>query len=200
MDLQQEWQNMNAEFTEKDKMGAIASFNFDDQSKSLISSLLFKLKWKLRWIRIISLPMLIAAFFIKSDLQYLLIAFFITYELCRILGQKELNKIKTTIDFNSSTKQVLTDNLSSIKQILKMENVFGYTFLPLSGPIGLMAYKLYAHKNLAAVIELPNLIWQLLICMLVSLPFIYITQKMNDSIFAMPIKELESKIEQLENE
>lgn len=194
MDLQQEWQNMNAELTLKDTKATIASFNFDAKSHSLIGDILFKLKWKLRWIRIISLPMLIVAFFIKTDLQYLLIAFFLTYELCRILGQRELNKIRTTIDFNATTKQVLADNLSSIKRILKMENVFGYTFLPLSGPIGWMAYQLYAHQNLATVINLPNLIWQLLACMLVSIPFIYIAQKMNNSIFAAPIKELESKI------
>lgn len=197
MDLQQEWQSMNAELIAHSTKNEVANFKLDAQSHSLIGSLLFKLKWKLRWIRIISLPMLIAAFFIKTDLQYLLIAFFLTYELCRILGQRELDKIKTTIDFNASTKQVLADNLNSIKRILKMENIFGYIFLPLSGPIGWMAYQLYAHQNLATVIELPNLIWQLLVCMLVSIPFIYIAQKMNDSIFATPIKELENKIEEL---
>ena len=197
INLLQEWQNMNSEFQAKDTTPAIATFKLDSQSHSLIGDIMFKLKWKLKWIRIISLPMLVAAFFIKSDLQYLLIAVFITYELCRILGQREFNKIKTAIDFNATTKQVLEANLTSIKRILKMENVFGYIFLPISGAIGWIAYKLYVHQNLETVINLPNLSWQLLICMAVGIPFIFIAQKMNDSIFKAPITELESKIEEL---
>ncbi len=199
INLLQEWQNMNSEFQAKDTTPAIATFKLDSQSHSLIGDIMFKLKWKLRWIRIISLPMLVAAFFIKSDLQYLLIVVFITYELFRILGQREFNKIKTAIDFNTTTKQVLEDNLNSIKRILKMENIFGYIFLPISGAIGWIAYKLYVHQNLETVIGLPNLSWQLLICMAVGIPFIFIAQKMNDSIFNAPIKELESKIEELNN-
>jgi len=197
MDLQQEWHNMNNEFAAKDETPAIATFKFDTRSHSLIGDIMFKLNWKMRWIRMISLPMLIAAFFIQTDLRYLLIAFFITYEVCRILGINELKNIKTAIDFNSNTKQVLEDNLKAIKSILRMENVFGYIFLPLSGPIGWIAYKLYAHQNLETVIGLPNLSWQLVLCTLIGVPFIFIAQKMNDSIFKAPIKELESKILEL---
>ena len=197
INLQQEWQNMNAEFTAKDITSPIATYKLDSRSHSLIGSLLFKLKWKLRWIRIISLPMLIAAFFIKSDLQYLLLAFFITYESCRVLGMIELKKIKTTIDFNSSTKQVLEDNLKAISRILKMENRFGYIFLPLSGPIGLIAYKLYVHQKFAIVFGLPNLPLQIVLCALIGIPFIYLAQKMNDSIFKEPIEDLSNKIIEL---
>ncbi|MES2448180.1 MAG: hypothetical protein V4546_13420 [Bacteroidota bacterium] len=199
MDLQQEWHNMNVEFTAKDQTPAIAAFKFDTRSHSLLGDILFKLKWKLRWIRIINIPMLIAALFIKNDLQFLLIAVFITYEMCRFFGQREFQKIKTAIDFNSTTKQVLADNLKSIQRILRMENLFGYAFLPISGPIGWIAYKLYVHQNLETVIGLPNLSWQLFFCMLVSIPFIFIAQKMNDNIFKAPIKELESKIEDFDD-
>lgn len=199
INLQQEWQNMNAEFTAKDTTPAIATYKLDNQSHSLIGSLLFKLKWKLRWIRIISAPMLVAAFFIKSDLQFLLIAFFVIYELCRILGLAELKKIKTAIDFDSNTKQVLEDNLKAIRRILRMENIFGYLFLPLSGPIGLIAYKLYVHQKFAIVFSLPNLTLQIVLCALIGIPFIYLAQKMNNSIFKEPIKDLNDKIKELSN-
>ncbi|TCC89520.1 hypothetical protein EZ428_17670 [Pedobacter frigiditerrae] len=197
INLQQEWQNMNAEFTAKDTTPAIATYKLDHQSHSLISSLLFKLKWKLRWIRIISVPMLVAAFFIKNDLQYLLLAFLVTYELCRILGLVELKKIKTAIDFNSNTKQVLEDNLIAIRRILRMENIFGYIFLPLSGPIGLIAYRLYVHQKFAIVFSLPNLTLQIGLCILIGIPFIILAKKMNDSIFKEPIKDLRDKIKEL---
>lgn len=197
INLQQEWQNMNAEFTANDTTPSIATYKLDNQSHSLIGSLLFKLKWKLRWIRIISLPMLIAAFFIKSDLQYLLLTFFVTYEVCRIFGLVELKKIKTAIDFNSNTKQVLEDNLTAIRRILRLENIFGYLFLPMSGPTGLVAYKLYVHQKFTIVFSLPNLPLQIGLCILIGLPFIYIAQKMNDSIFKEPIKDLSEKIKEL---
>lgn len=197
MDLQQEWQYLNAEFLNKKGAAVIETFRLNDRSHSLIGDILFKLKWKLRWIRIINIPMLIAALFIKNDLQFLLLAVFITYEICRFFGQREFQKIKNSIDFNTTTKQVLADNLKSIKRILRMENIFGNAFLPISGPIGWLAYKLYVHQDIATVIGLSNLGWQLLLCMLVSIPFIYIAQKMNDSIFKEPLKELESKIKEL---
>lgn len=193
MDLQQEWQYLNAELLNKEA-AVIETYRLDIRSHSLIGDILFKLKWKLRWIRIINIPMLIAALFIKNDLQFLLIAVFITYEMCRFFGLREFQKIKTAIDFNSTTKQVLEDNLKSIQRILRMENLFGYVFLPISGPIGWVAYKLYVYGDIATVISLQNLSWQLFICMLVGIPFIFIAQKMNDSIFKTPIKELESKI------
>ena len=197
MELQDEWQNLNAELDTNTNTAVIANFKFDNQSHSLIGDIMFKLKWKLRWIRIISLPMLVAAFFIKNDLQFLLLAIFITYELCRILGQREFNKIKTAIDFNTTTKQVLEDNLSLIKRILRMEKVFGYVFLSLSGPIGWLAYQLFVHQNLETVFTLPNLVWQSLLCMAIGIPFIFIAQKMNNSIFKAPINELIEKINAL---
>lgn len=197
MDLQQEWQYLNAELLNKKEAAEIETFRLDHRSHSLIGDILFKLKWKLRWIRIINIPMLIAALFIKNDLQFLLLAVFIIYEMCRFFGQREFQKIKTAIDFNTTTKRVLEDNLKSIQRILRMENLFGYAFLPISGPIGWLAYKLYIHQDIATVFSLPNLSWQLFICMLVGIPFIYIAQKMNDSIFKQPIAALESKINEL---
>jgi hypothetical protein len=197
MDLQQEWQYLNAELLHKKEAAIIETFRLDHRSHSLLGDILFKLKWKLRWIRIINIPMLIAALFIKNDLQFLLIAVFITYEMCRFFGQREFQKIKTAIDFNSTTKQVLADNLKSIQRILRMENLFGYAFLPISGPIGWLAYKLYLHQDINTVINLPNLSWQLFLCMLVGIPFIFIAQKMNDSIFKEPLSALEIKLKEL---
>ena len=108
----------------------------------------------------------------------------------------ELKKIKTAIDFNSSTKQVLEDNLKAIRRILRMENIFGYIFLPLSGPMGLIAYKLYVHQKFAIVFSLPNLTLQIMLCALISIPFIFLAQRMNNSIFKEPITELEGKIKE----
>lgn len=193
MDLQQEWQNMNAEIITKNKDLKISEITLDTKSKSLMSSLLFKLKWKLRWIRIIDLPVLALAFFLKGDIQILLISFFLSYEIFRVFAVKEFNKIKDSIDYGSTTKEVLENNLKAIKKILRIENIFGYIFLPTSAPFGLLFFKLYRYnsfKNAFNNIE-P---YQLFLMFLLGILLIWVGKKMNDSIFKNPIKDLERKI------
>nr|WP_315424864.1 hypothetical protein [uncultured Pedobacter sp.] len=197
MDLEQEWKNLSGEFnSEVDKI-AIANIIIDEKSHSLLQDLLFKLKWKLRWIRIIDLPILTMAFFVKGDLKYLLIFSFIAYEIFRVMGINDFNKIKTSVDYNANTKQVLIDNLAAIKRILRAETIYGYIFLPLAGPIGWLAYKLYVYQTFEKVFSLPHFFIQMVLLMIVGIPFIYIGKKMNDSIFAKPLKELNKKINEL---
>ncbi len=50
IDLQQEWQNMSAEIISTQQNDFSSSIQLDAQSHGLLQSLLFKLKWKLRWI------------------------------------------------------------------------------------------------------------------------------------------------------
>ncbi|RYE32178.1 MAG: hypothetical protein EOP48_31155 [Sphingobacteriales bacterium] len=94
MDLQQEWQNLNAEMIDKD-LTQIASIQLDAKSHSLMQDLMLKLKWKLRWIRILDLPILAGALFFRGDFQILLLTIFLTYELFMVFGVMEFNKIKT---------------------------------------------------------------------------------------------------------
>jgi len=197
MNLDQEWQNLNAELNTKAAQLDITRITIDKESHSLLQDLLFKLKWKLRWIRIIDIPLLILAFLVEGDLKYLLVFVFITYEISRALGMIKFRKIKTGIDYNSSTKDVLINNYKAIQQILRGETIYGYIFLPLAGPIGLFAYKLFVHQSFYKVISLPNILYQLVAVALVGIPFIFIARKMNDSIFTKPLNSLKSKIEEL---
>lgn len=197
MNLDQEWQNLSAELNIKAEQLDITKITIDRESHSLLQDLLFKLKWKLRWIRIIDIPLLILAFIVSGDLKFLLIFVFITYEISRALGMIKFRKIKTGIDYNANTKDVLVNNYKAIKEILKGETVYGFIFLPLAGPIGLLAYKLFVHQSFEKVISLPNILYQLLAVALIGIPFIFIARKMNDSIFAKPLNELKNKIAEL---
>ncbi|WP_421942764.1 hypothetical protein [Pedobacter sp.] len=197
MNLDQEWQNLSAELNIKAKQIDITKITIDKESHSLLQDLLFKLKWKLRWIRIIDIPILIFAFIVKGDLKFLLIFVFLTYEISRALGMIKFRKIKTGIDYNANTKDVLINNYKAIKEILKGETVYGYIFLPLAGPIGLLAYKLFVHQSFEKVISLPNILYQLIAVALIGIPFIFIARKMNDSIFVKPLNELKNKIAEL---
>jgi hypothetical protein len=197
MDLEQEWKNLSIEFnSEVDKI-AIANIIIDEKSHSLLQDLLFKLRWKLRWIRIIDLPILTMAFFVNGDLKYLLIFAFITYEIFRALGMHDFKKIKTSVDYNTNTKQVLIDNLAAIKRILRGETVYSYIFLPLAGPTGLLAYRLYVHQSFEKVLSLPHFLIHIISLAIIGIPLIFIAKKMNDSIFAKPLKELNEKINDL---
>lgn len=197
MNLEQEWQNLNAELNIKAAQLDITKITIDQESHSLLQDLLFKLKWKLRWIRIIDIPLLIMAFIVKGDLKFLLIFAFITYEISRALGMIKFRKIKTGIDYNANTKDVLINNYKAIKEILRGETVYSYIFLPLAGPTGLLAYKLFVHQSFEKVIGLPNILYQILAVALIGIPFIFIARKMNDSIFKKPLNALKRKIAEL---
>lgn len=197
MDLEQEWKNLSVEFNSEVDKTTIANITIDEQSHSLLQDLLFKLKWKLRWIRIIDVPILIMAFFAKGDLKYLLIFSFITYEIFRAMGVNDLNKIKTSVDYNTNTKQVLIDNLAAIKRMLRGEIIYGYIFIPLAGPTGLLAYRLYVHQTFEKVFNLPHFFLHAALLSLIGIPLIYVAKKMNDSIFSAPLKNLNEKIKSL---
>lgn len=197
MNLEQEWQNLSAELNNKAEKIDVSKIMIDEESHTLLQDLLFKLKWKLRWIRIIDIPILIAVFFVKGDLKFLLIALFISYEIFRALCMIKFRKIKTGIDYNANTKDVLINNFKAIKEILRGEAVYGYIFLPLAGPTGLLAYKLFVHQSFEKVINLPNIWYQLFAMALIGIPFIFIAKKMNDSIFTKPLSQLKAKIAEL---
>lgn len=197
MDLQQEWQNMNAELETKDKQQQNWSIQLDAESHSLMQALLFKLKWKLRWIRIINLPILIAALVTTGDLQIVLIMLFLSYEVAGAVGRYDFNKIKTGVDYSLTTKQVLIQNYKAITRILSGEKIWGYLFLPLSGPIGLLIYKLTVDNNIKNVMNSPNFVLLLCSLTLIGLPAMFLAQKMNNSLFTKHLKDLQEKINQL---
>ena len=166
----------------------------------MINDLQTKLKWKLNWLSVISLMFLLTAIFINSELKYLLLALCVIYYVVSALGRINLRKISTTIKVDSNTKQVLETNLSAVKRILRMENIFGYILLPISGPIGLLGYRLFLHERFETVLNLPSFPLQIGLFLLIGIPLIWVTKKMNERIFKMPINNLSEKINQLSSD
>lgn len=197
MDLQQEWKNMSAEILIAPQSELISTFKLDGQSKDLLQDLIFKLKWKLRWIRIIDLPILAIALFSDRDLKILLLGVFVLYEVFRWFGAKEFQKIKTSVDYTSSTKEVLEKNLRAINKILVIEDIWGYVTAPLAGPIGFLCYKLTVHQSFANVFELPNIYLHIGSLIPIGILIIVLGKLMNRSIFKRQIENLEVKISEL---
>jgi len=197
MDLQQEWQNMSAEMEVAPQAEVVSKFKLDAQSKDLLQDLLFKLKWKLRWIRIIDLPILVIALFANTDLKILLLCVFVLYEVFRWLGVKEFQKIKTAVDYTSSTKDVLEINFKAITKILTIENIWGYLTAPIAGPIGFLCYKLTVHQSFGNVFKLPNIYMHLGLLIPLGILIIFLGNLMNRSIFKNQVQNLEMKINEL---
>ncbi|RZJ80814.1 MAG: hypothetical protein EOO47_06385 [Flavobacterium sp.] len=197
MDLEQEWQNMSAEMEVAPQAEVVSKFKLDAQSKDLLQDLLFKLKWKLRWIRIIDLPILVIALFANTDLKILLLCVFVLYEVFRWLAMKEFQKIKTAIDYTSSTKDVLEINFKAITKILTIENIWGYLTAPIAGPIGFLCYKLTVHQSFANVFKLPNIFMHLGLLIPLGILIIFLGNLMNRSIFKNQLQNLETKINEL---
>ncbi len=197
MDLQQEWKNMSAEMLVAPQNKLVSKFNLDAQSKDLLQDLIFKLKWKLRWVRIIDLPILAMALFVDTDLKIVLLAVFVLYEASRWFGTKEFQKIKTSVDYASSTKEVLESNLKAITKILAIEKNWGYITAPLAGPIGFLCYKLTVHHSFVNVFELPNIYLHLGLLVPLGILVIVLGNLMNRSIFKIQIENLKAKIDEL---
>lgn len=194
MDLQQEWRNMSAEMLVAPQSEMVSKFKLDVQSKDLLQDLIFKLKWKLRWVRIIDLPILALALFVDRDLKILLLGVFVLYEASRWFGAKEFQKIRTVVDYTSSTKEVLENNLKAITKILAVESIWGYITAPLAGPIGFLCYKLTVHKSFVNVFELPNIYLHLGLLVPLGILVIVLGNLMNRSIFKKQIESLKAKI------
>jgi len=197
MDLQQEWQQMLSEMQTKKQNDLISKFTLDHPSKSLLQDLLFKLRWKLRWIRIIDLPILALALFAERDLKIVLIGVFVLYEVFRMFAVVQFRKIKTSIDYSLSTKQVLEDNLKAITKILAIENLWGYITAPIAAPIGLLCYQLTVYKTFDNVLTHSNFLHQAYILIPVGVLIIFLGKWMNRSIFKKQIADLKAKIEEL---
>lgn len=196
MDLQQEWQNMSAEMLTTTQSEEVSKFSLDAQSKDILQDLLFKLKWKLRWVRIIDLPILAIALFAERDLKILLLGIFALYEVSRYFGVKEFAKIKTSVDYASNTKDVLESNLNAITKLLRVEQIWGYVTAPIAGPIGFLCYKLTVYGSFAKVFDLPNIYLHLGLLMPLGILMIVLGNLMNNSIFKKQIENLKMKIEE----
>ncbi|MEJ5089927.1 hypothetical protein GEO21_07790 [Sphingobacterium faecium] len=197
MDLQQEWRNMSSEMVTSSQNKEVSKFTITGQSKDLLQDLLFKLKWKFRWIRIIDLPILVIAMFSERDLKILLLSVVVLYEVFRWFGLREFHKIRTSVDYTSNTKEVLERNLKTILKILSLENIWGYIIAPIAAPIGFLCYKLTIHKSFTRVLELPDTYMYLAILIPVGILIIILGNLMNRSIFKKQIENLRQKIKEV---
>ncbi len=197
MDLQKEWDNMSellmvdTPYQSTQKTGEINSSN------NVIAQIRLKLKWKLAWLRVIDVPILITAFFVEGDLQKLLFIVFVIYEIFRALAMLEYRKIKGEIAFDTSTKQVLIQHYYAISKILRIERIWGYLMIPLSAPIGFIIFKLVENNNIMQIIQSPFFIYKILLVSLIGLPTLFLVEKANKKLFSKHLKSLQLKIDEM---
>lgn len=199
MDLQQEWNNMNGEM-----MIGTPSFTTDlsgiqKSSKNTYETLLKNLHAKLIWIKVLSLPPLVGAFYTEGLFRYLLLALFVTYAISSELMQRKMKKLPNYMDYTAVSKVVLTEKLKLIKEILRFESMSVYFFGPFMGPLGLMCSYLLKYKTLDEVIlHHPNLALSLLAASLLVIPIKLIGERMNKYAFGKDIEKLTSNLKELE--
>lgn len=197
MDLQNEWENMNEELTVREASSGITANAVQQESKGLYETLRKNLGYKLMWIRIISVPMLIGAFFTSGGLQYLLVGEFLIYEIGRILMMRKLKHMPPGLDYAEVTKSMLVRQLELVNDILKAERIWGFIFIPLSAPIGLIAYQLFAHQDVSALYAGPHALLYLALVIGFALIGLVMAKKMNDIAFSKHIKKLTENIGQM---
>jgi hypothetical protein len=197
MDLQNEWNNMSNELTDNSTEFALSKDTIRNESKSLYETLLRNLRYKLAWIRVISVPALALTLFTNGALQYLLIGIFLVYELARIGMVRKMKHMPSHIDYTNVTKSMLMQQLQLVKEILNAEKVWGYVFIPLAGPVGFIAYYLFKFKTIDGILSHPHLIYFIPVFIIAAILGIKMAGKMNDYAFAKHINKLNENLEAL---
>ncbi len=199
MDLLQEWNNMNGELADKNQSHSIEIKSIQKSSKSVYLNLLKNLNAKMTWIRVLSIAMLLGAFFTTGLLQYLLVGMFISYELGRMFMTRQMNKLPNYIDYSTVTKDMIAYQLKLINRVLKMEKIWAYLFGPFAGPLGYMAVLAFKYKTLDQIImNNPNLLYVLLGLALLVFPITYLGNMMNRYAFAKDVERLSANLKELE--
>lgn len=199
MDLQKEWETLSNEFTANQADEFKLNNEIRKESKGIYETLQRNLNYKMIFLRVFSFTALILSLVSDGTLRYFLIGFFIAYEAARIIMTELMKKLPVEIAYDQMSKDVLERMLTVIKKILKLERIWGYIFIPLAGPSGLIIARLFAGKSLTDIINLPGFIYQVLICLLISLVGIILAGKMNAYAFSKHLLKISENLKQLEN-
>lgn len=198
MDLQKEWNDLSNEVKSKDTSPAVDLTTLKNESKGLYEILHRNLRYKLNWIRIISVPALMAAFFATGPLRFLLLGIFLVYELARMGMVKKMKELPPRIEYSSVTKSILSQQLILIKEILRGEKIWGYIFIPIAGPIGLMAYYFFAKKNIMDLFQNPDSVYLIAGFVVLAFAGIKLAEKMNAIGYSEYITKLTKNMQELE--
>jgi hypothetical protein len=198
MDLQQEWENMSAEFIDHSASYTVDYNSIRKESKGLFETMVKNLNHKMTWIRVISIPVLIGAFFAAAPLKYLLLTVFMVYEIGRMLSMRSLKKINTQINYTAITRTLLTQQIAVMKQVLWIEKIWGAIFIPLAAPVGYLASQLMQHKNIFAIWHQWEPVYIITGWLALTATGFLLAGWMNKIAFGKYLKKLNDQITQLE--
>jgi len=199
MNLQEEWTNLNKEILVRSDI-ELANVNqtIKKESDNLLAQLKKNVETKMLWGRGIGITALLLAVFTEAPVKYWLLGIFIVYEIADLIGIKEKKQLKYTPDFSGITKEVIAEQLRVISRILKIEEIWGYLFIPLAGPAGLMLHYLYNGEAFNKIINKPNIGFLLFALLLLGIPGIYLARRMNYYAVGKYIKKLKENLKQFE--
>ena len=198
MDLQQEWNKMNEELAADQQPLTADLTNGQKLSKNTYERLVKNLHAKLIWIKVLSVPPLVGAFYTEGLFRYLLLIWFVTYALGSELMQRKMKKLPSTIDYTAVSKVFIADKLKLIKEILRSESLFAYLYGPFMGPLGIMCSYLLKYKTLDQILlQHPNLIWYLLAASLLVIPIKLLGDRMNNYAYGKDITKLTTILENM---
>ena len=199
MNIQEEWANLNQEVIIKSD-SELAEFGrtIKRESGNLLDKLQKNVEIKLAWARGIGLVALIIAVFSPAPLNYWLFAIFIVYQLGIFFSIREKNQLRYKADYGGVTRTVITQQLDIIKRILKIEEIWGYVFIPLAGPAGLFLHYLYNGKTLEEIITMPNMAYLLFGLLLLGIPGVYLAKIMNYYAIGKYVARLKENLKQFD--
>jgi len=195
MNLENEWSNLGTALaTQHEAYGT----TLRKESTGLVEKLIHTLKIKMLWIRIINVPILISALWAEKEMKYVLLAIFLAYEGARALSLRKIKQMASKIDYTAVTSSLLQHQLDLIQQVLQIERIWGFLFIPIATPAGYIASQLLWKRNLSSVLQDTTILWVVLAGIVIAIPAWYLTKVMNKVAVGDDIKSLSEKIAQLQ--
>lgn len=199
MNLQEEWNALNDQILLKaDTRNAPGIQQIKAESGDVLQRIKKMLKIKMLWARGIALAAFLGFICTHGEIRYWLLGMFLVYESGRYLTIRKTKALRKDVDFSQVTREVLTSQLNLVKQALRIEQIWGYLFIPLSGPFGLMISHLAHGKSFHAILAQPKQIYILIGLALLGIPLIFLAEKMNKTLFSSYISKLQENIRLLE--
>ncbi|TDO23937.1 hypothetical protein [Pedobacter duraquae] len=194
MDIQEEWDSLNAEFEHNSIADQIM---LKKRSTGVYETTLKHLKYKLYWVFGLCLLPLSLALLNSGSLQVLLLGAFAAFLFAAVAMAMKLKSLPAQLNYSKVTSSLLKERIRLINEILRFERYWGYIFIPIAAPIGIIASRLVKRNDFSLVFNSDNWFYLVPVCVFLAVAGIFLGAKMNRFAFGTYLDKLREYAEQL---
>lgn len=190
MDIQQEWDNLNAEMNSTVKEDKTDYSIIQKESTGLYETLIKHLKYKLRYVIGFGILVLIPVFFTDGALRIVLIISSLVYILGALDLWAKIKRLPAQTDYSTLTRQMIAQRIFLVNKILQLENKGAYILMPFAPFAGFLIFKLKINNDISTVFSNNNWFYLVPLFIVIGLLGAHMGSKMNIIAFGKHLDQL----------